>query len=179
MKNLIKFITGGALVALMLPTLALANENGSNAVKVRADLQTRIEKQFNRIEKGDKHDVKKDEKKFDRATTTAANITKQAVRIQGAVDVLASFDARLQTNIASSSNAAALTLKYNDYKTAATGAKTKAGTAISGAAQVNATNSTTTNAALLATAKVDLKESKGFFHDAQKLFMQILHSLWN
>lgn len=171
MKKLTQVLATGAIASLLLPTLAFAHE-GKTSVNFEQHLTAKIEKKF---DQAGKHEARKDA----RATTAAAAITAKAVRVQKTVDVFASFDARLGAAVASSSNAVALTAKFNDYKTNATSAKVEAGKAIAGAAQVSTANSTSTNAALLVQAKVDLKESKGFLQDAKKLFMQILRSLWN
>ena len=167
----------------MIPTLALAHENETK-LGVGAGLNVRIEKGIERAEKHDEKKDHRDEKHEDRkvkqATTTAAAITKQGVRIQAAADTVLSFNARMSALIASSSadTKAALEAKFATYTTAAANAKVEAGKAITAAAQINASNSTTTNATLITTAKVDLKEAKGFLHDAKEAFFSILRTLW-
>ena len=171
MKNLTKVLATGAIAVLLMPTLALAHDKGTQ-VRLGASIEHRLEK----LEKGE-------HKKFHKAghaSTTAAVITKQAVRVQTAADTMLSFNDRIGALIASSSveQKAALEAKFTVFTSGAASAKVEAGSAISGAAQVNANNSTTTNAALLAAAKVDLREARGFLHDAQKALMQILRTLW-
>lgn len=173
MKNLIKILSTGAIATLLLPTLALAHENKGPEVRFGASIEQRLQK----IEKGEHREVRAKAN----ATTTAAAITKKAVRIQTAADSMLSFNDRIGALIASSSadGKAALEAKFATFKTGAADAKAQATAAVSGAAQVNTSNSTTTNAALLAAAKVDLKEANGFLHDAKKALMQVLRLLWN
>ena len=173
MKNLIKILSTGVIATLLLPTLALAHENKGSEVR----FETSIEQRLQKIEKGEHKEVRAKAN----ATTTAAAVTKKAVRIQTAADGMLSFNDRIGALIANSSaeGKAALEAKFAEFKTDAADAKVQAAAAISGAAQVNASNSTDTNATLLAAAKVDLKEAKGFLHGAQKALMQILRSLWN
>jgi hypothetical protein len=184
MKNLTKILATGAMATLLLPTLAFANEGG---LKARGDgnLQLRIEHQLDKVEKkevrNDKHDEKHDARRIKSATTTAAAITKQGVRIQAAADTMLSFNTRVEALIASSSTdgKAALEAQFAAFKTAGVSAKVEASNAITGVAAVNANNSTTTNASIIATAKVDLKQAKGFLHDAKEAFFYILRTLWN
>ncbi len=181
MKNLTKIIATAAMAALILPTFALAHENEGKGLEVR--IGANIEHKIDRIEKGEHKD--RNEHKGDRvaanATTSAAVIVKKATRIQVAADSMLSFNDRIAALIATSDATvkAALETKFAAFKTAGASAKVEAGNAAGGAAQVNASNSTTTNATLLAAAKVDLREAKGFLHDAQKGLMQILRSLWD
>ncbi len=174
-KNFTKLVAGSAAAMLLLPTLALAHE-GDN--KGKNTLQHRIEVRLDKAERHEKHD---DDNKVKNASTTAAKITKQAVRVQAAADTMLSFNARISALIASSSadSKAALQAKFAQFQTGATNARLEAGKAITGSAQVNASNSTTTNASLLAAAKVDLKEARGFLHDAKEAFFSVLRSLWN
>lgn len=190
MKNLTKYIATGAIVALMAPTLALAHDN--NDIKSTTGLQVRIEKGIDRAEHRDEHrDERKDERKEHRdehksefkakhATSTASAITKGAVRIQAAADTMLSFNSRIAGLIASSSveTQAALQAKFAEFTLDVGSAKTEASAAAATAAQVNASNSTTTNASLIVSAKTDLKEARGFLHDAREAFFSILRSLW-
>jgi len=173
MKNLIKILSTGVIATLLLPTLALAHENKGSEVR----FETSIEQRLQKIEKGEHKEVRTKAN----ATVTAEAVTKKATRIQTAADSMLSFNGRIGALIASSSaeGNAALEAKFAAFKTDAADAKVQAAAAISGAAQVNASNSTTTNATLIAAAKVDLKEANGFLHDAKKALMQILRSLWN
>lgn len=175
-----KVAAGAAAAALLVPSLAFAHE-GDVKVRGQVSIGTRIEKTLDRIEhKGDKH-ADKLEHEGKRATTTAAAITKKAVRIQGSVDAMAGFNTRIQGLIASSSASeqADLNAKFGTYTTAAANAKVEAGKAISGVAQVNASNSTSTNASLITQAKVDLREAHSFLKDAQKALFSLLRSLWD
>jgi hypothetical protein len=174
MKNLVKVLSAGVIATLLVPTLALAHENkGKDEVR----FSTSIEKRLQKIEDGEHREVRIKAN----ATTTAAAFTKKAVRIQTSADSMLSFNDRIGALIASSSaeGKAALEAKFAAFKTGAADAKVQAAAAISGAAQVNASNSTTTNAALLTAVKVDIKEANGFLHDAKKALMQILRLLWN
>ena len=177
MKNLVKILSTGLIATLLLPTLAFAHENKGTEVR----FETSIEKRLQKIEKGENKGEHKEVRAKANATTTAAAITKKAVRIQTSADGMLSFNDRIGALIANSSaeGKAALEAKFAAFKIGAADAKVQATAAISGAAQVNASNSTTTNATLLAAAKVDVKEANGFLHDAKKALMQILRSLWN
>ncbi len=170
-------IATGAIASLLLPTLALANERG-----VRADgaLKLRIEHRLEKAEKRDMRGEKHEDHLGKRATTSAAAITKQGVRIQNASDNLLSFNVRMSALIAGAGveEKAALEAKFAEYTTAATHAKLEAGKAIAGAAQVNANNSTTTNATLIAAAKTDIREAKAYLHTAKETFFSILRTLW-
>ena len=176
MKNITKILATGAIATLLLPTLALAHEG-----EVKGNLEVRIENRLEKAEKKEVREVKHDERRVKHASTTAAAITKAGVRIQTAADTMLSFNDRVGALIAGADAEikAALEAKFAAFKTAGANAKVEAGNAISGAAQVNATNSTTTNASLIATAKVDLREAKGFLHEAQKTFFSILRMFWN
>ncbi len=176
-KTFTKVLAGSAAAMLLLPTLALAH-GGENWEKSKNwgknSLQVRIENRLDKAEHRDDRPIKN-------ATTTAASITKKGVRIQAAVDTMLSFNGRVSALIASSSaeTMAALQAKFSQFQTAATNAKVEAGAAITGAAQVNATNSTTTNASLIATAKADLREARNFLQDAKEAFFSILRSFFN
>ena len=174
-----KLIAGSAAAMLLVPTLAFAHEDSVKA-HVGVSIGNRIEKALDRIEHKGKNEVKKDEHKVMQATTTAAAITKKATAVQVAADTMLSFNSRVSALIASSSaeTKAALQTQFNTFTTAATNAKVEAGKAISGSAQVNATNSTTTNATLLAAAKVDLKEAKSFLNEARKALFSIFQALF-
>ena len=179
MNILTKVIATSAVATLLLPTLALAHGIGVG-VKGDNSLQVRIEKGIVRAENKDSRDQNKEDRQVKHATTTAAAITKQAVRIQTAADTMASFNDRIGALIAGADATvkADLETKFAAVKTAEANAKVQAGNAITGAAQVNASNSTTTNATLLAAAKVDLREAKGFLHEAQKALFSILRIFW-
>ena len=174
-QTLTKVLAGSATAMLLLPTIAFAHDNGDNRGK--NSLQVRIE---NRLEKAEGRNDRNDDRATKHATTTAASITKKALSIQAAADTMLSFNGRVSALIASSSveTKAALQAKFTQFQTAAANAKIEAGKAITGSAQVNATTSTSTNATLLAAAKVDLHEARNFLHDAKETLFSILRSLW-
>lgn len=178
MKNLIKLITTGAIAALLLPTLALANEGGG--VRGEGANKPRFEHRLEKAEKREARDAKYPDRLGKRATTTAAAITKQGVRVQQASENLLSFSTRASALIANADaeDKTALEAKFAAYATAANNAKVEALKAITTAGQIQATNSTSTNAALLISAKADLKEAKGLLHDAKQAFFSILRTLW-
>ena len=178
MNIVTKILATSAMATLLLPTLALAHEG---TVKSDNSLQVRIEKGFLRAENKDSRDEKKEDRQVKHASTTAAAITKQGVRIQTAAETMLSFNDRIGVLIAGADAdvKAALEAKFTAFKTAGASAKVEAGNAITGAAQVGATNSTTTNASLIAAAKIDLREAKGFLHEAQKALFSILRIFWH
>ena len=173
MKNLTKIIATGVVAVLLAPSLVLADENRDSERR----LETRIEHRLDKIEKGARGERRAEV----HASTTAASIIKKATRVQATADSMLSFNDRIGALIASSSAETKTKLEtaFIAFKSDAVNAKVQAAAAISGAAQVNASNSTTTNTALLVAAKVDLREAKEFLHNAQKGLMQILRSLWN
>lgn len=176
MKNFTKVAAAGAIATLLIPTLAFADNDRS-----KKSLEVRIEKGIERVEKKGDHDKRKEFRADARATSTAAAYSKQALRVQGAADTMLSFEARIAALIASSSlsEKASLEAKYAEFRQDALSAKTEAGKVVSAMAQVKAENSTTTNATLLAQAKVDLKESKSFLIEAKQALFSILRALWN
>ena len=178
MNSIFKVVAGSTLGVLLLPTLAFAHEG-----VVKGDvgvLGVRIEKALDKIEKKGEHMDRKEHRLMAHATTTAAAIGKQALRIQAAAESMLSFEGRVSALIASSSaeGKAALEAKFAAFKSAATSAKLEAGSAIVGSAAVSATNSTTTNASLLAQAKIDLREARNFLHEAKVALLSIFRSLW-
>lgn len=178
MNLITKSIAGAALATLLVPGIAFGHEDAG--LKADGALKMRIEKKIEKAEKREHKEHDRDARVLKLATSTAASISKQAQRIQASADVLLSFDARIAALIASSSaeGKAALEAQFAEFKSDATSAKVEAGKAITAAAQVNGSASTTANAALLASAKTDLKESKGFLHDAREALFSILRSLW-
>ena len=178
-----KAIAGLATAALLLPFAASAHSLGLSVdghAKVGVSIGDRIDKALDRIEHKGDTDTHKDERTFERATTTAAKITAKATRVQVAADSMLSFEARVAGLISSSTieDKTAIQAKFDAFKSGAISAKTEAGNAISVAGQVNATNSTTTNASLLAQAKIDLREARNFLKDATQALFSVLRSLW-
>ena len=169
---------------LLLPFAASAhNDNGLRlgsligkgnlTAEVKADIKHNNDRK-------DRHD---DDKKERKATTTAATITAKATRTVKAADFMASLSPVLATRIAgaglTASSTADANVKLAAYNTAVTGAKTQANAAITVAAQINTTNSTTTNATLLDTAKAKLKAAHECLLTAQKNFKLIVRLIIN
>lgn len=180
MNLITKSIAGAAVATLLVPTIAFGHEGGKG---LHADgaLKMRIEKKLEHAEKRDLKERKHEYRVLKHSTTTAAAITKQGERIKLAADTMLSFDARIAALIASSSAEAkaGLEAKFAEFKADAASSKTEAQAAINTAAQISASNSTTTNASLMLSAKTDLKEAKGFLHDAKEALFSIFRSLWD
>jgi hypothetical protein len=177
MNTITKGIATGVIAALLVPTLAFADNDNRG----KASLELRIQKGIERIEKKGQHNDKREERLLKHASTTAAKITAKAQGIQAAANTMLSFETRIGGLIASSSveGKAALETKFAQFKQSATSSVSKAQSAINLSAQANAsTTASSTNAALLAQAKVELKEAKGFLHEAKKVLFSILRSLW-
>jgi hypothetical protein len=167
----------GAIATLLVPTFALAHQGGDRG---EGNLTLRAEHRLAKMEKKEHHFEKHGESLGKHATTTATTITKQGVRIQNASEDLLSFNARMNALIANADAAdkVGLEAKFAAYTTAASNAKIEAGKAMATAGQINAANSTTTNAALITSARADLREAKGLLHDAKETFFSILRTLW-
>jgi len=182
MNLITKTAAGIAVATLLVPTIAFGHEGeAKKGLGFEGALKMRIEKKLDKAEKRDLKEQSRDERVLKLATTTAASIAKQGERIKLAADTMLSFDARIAALIASSSSEekAALEAKFAEFKSDAASSKIEAQAAINAAAEVNASNSTTTNANLLISAKTDLREAKGFLHDAREALFSILRSFWN
>lgn len=182
MNLITKTAAGIAVATLLVPTIAFGHEGeDKKGLGAEGALKMRIEHKLEKAENREHREEKREDRWTKNASTTAAAIIKKGQRIQLAADTMLSFDARIASLIASSSveEKAGLEALFAKFKTSATSSKTEAQAAINTAAQINASNSTTTNANLFLSAKTDLKEAKGFLHDAKEALFSILRSLWN
>lgn len=104
------------------------------------------------------------------ASTTAAHITTKANRITAIADLMASMSSTLASKISAANLSASSTTLANtklaDYNTSLTGAKAQAAAAITAAGNLNANNSTTTNATFSAQAKTDLSAAQKLLRTA-------------
>lgn len=183
-----KVVAGLSLAVLLAPAAASAHGLGF-----------RYEGGFNFNRGGDREDSrghndydynknKDDNKKGDnragaQASTTAARITKESVRLQGTADLMASMSSTLGAKISgaglSASSTADANAKLADYNVSISNAKAKAAAAAAAAAKINAASSTTANASLIAEARTNLYGASGFLATAKKDLMSIVWMLWS
>ena len=133
----------------------------------------------NRGRGDDRDEHKKGEVKANAsASTTAAAVTKKANRIQITADVLGSIGAALESKLSAlGTTSAAVVAATADYKTQLTGAKPEAQAAITAAATLNASSSTSTIDAIRAQAKASFEAARDFLKAARADLMVMFQFL--
>lgn len=187
-----KVLAGSAMAAMLLPVAASAQGldlGGALNLGIRGEDKTQVEGNgsFNVNANAENHrdgDWRKDDHKETRATktasTTAATLTKKAHRLNDVADFMSSIGAVIETKLALlGTTTPAVIAATANYKTQIAGAHIQTQSALNAAATINANNSTTTNAAIVAQTQANLKAAQDFLAAARADFKVMLHFLWH
>lgn len=186
------------MAALLLPMAASAHGVGLNlggglnfgagGEKTKTQVEGNGDFNVNANAKiGDRHDGDRDDRDEHKkevraaanASTTAAVVIKKANRLQNIADFMGSIGTTIEAKLAAlGTTSPAVTTATVDYKTQLSSAKAQANAAIATAATVDAGNSTTTNASILAQAKASLQAAKDFLATAGADLRIMLRFLW-